>query len=91
MQRQYAWGNALVSQNRLINGIWTASFYGTDGHGSVRMLTDSDGVVTDTYDYDAFGNLVSSFGSTPNNYLYSGEPPSRRVFAQASAQCEERT
>lgn len=28
---------------------------------------------TDTYDYDAFGNLVHSTGSTPNNYLYSGE------------------
>jgi len=30
-------------------------------------------VVTDTYDYDAFGNLISRFGTTPNNYLYSGE------------------
>ncbi|PYX50242.1 MAG: hypothetical protein DMG76_35280 [Acidobacteria bacterium] len=26
-----------------------------------------------TYDYDAFGNLIHSTGSTPNNYLYSGE------------------
>jgi RHS repeat-associated protein len=29
--------------------------------------------VTDTYDYDAFGNLISSTGSTPNNYLFAGE------------------
>jgi len=28
---------------------------------------------TDTYDYDAFGNLIHSTGTTPNNYLYSGE------------------
>jgi len=28
---------------------------------------------TVTYDYDAFGNLIHSTGSTPNNYLYSGE------------------
>lgn len=28
---------------------------------------------TDTYDYDAFGNLISSTGTTPNNYLYRAE------------------
>ena len=28
---------------------------------------------TVTYDYDAFGILLHSTGSTPNNYLYSGE------------------
>ena len=73
VQRQYTYGNTLISQNQLIGGVWTASFYGFDGHGSVRMLTDKDGVVTDTFDYDAFGNLISRQGSTPNNYLYSGE------------------
>jgi RHS repeat-associated protein len=50
-----------------------AHFYGHDGQGSVRFLTDSNGVVTDRYDYDAFGNLISQTGGTPNNYLYSGE------------------
>jgi RHS repeat-associated protein len=49
------------------------SFYGFDGHGSVRYLTSPTGAVTDTYDYDAFGNLVSSTGTTPNNYLFAGE------------------
>ena len=39
----------------------------------MRFLTDSTGAVTDTYDYDAFGNLISSTGSTPNNYLFAGE------------------
>jgi len=28
---------------------------------------------TVTYDYDAFGNLIHSAGSTPNNYLFAGE------------------
>jgi len=39
----------------------------------VRFLTDSAGAVTDTYTYDAFGNLIERTGSTPNDYLYSGE------------------
>ena len=31
-----------------------------DGHGSVRALTDpTTGVVTDTYDYNALGNLIT--------------------------------
>jgi RHS repeat-associated protein len=57
----------------LINGNWVSSFYGLDGHGSVRFLTDTTGAITDTYTFDAFGNLIASTGSTPNNYLYAGE------------------
>ena len=34
---------------------WTLSFYGYDGLGSVRLLTDALGTVTDTYDYDVLG------------------------------------
>jgi RHS repeat-associated protein len=48
-------------------------YFGYDGQGSVRYLTDSDGNVTDTYDYDAFGNLLIRTGTTDNNYLYTGE------------------
>ena len=39
----------------------------------MRLLTDATGAVTDRYDYDAFGNIISQAGSTPNVYLYSGE------------------
>jgi RHS repeat-associated protein len=50
------------------------SFYGYDGSGSVRQLTSyATGQITDTDDYDAFGNKVNSTGTTPNNYLYRGE------------------
>jgi RHS repeat-associated protein len=71
--RTYAYGLERIDENQTISGTWTASFYGYDGHGSVRQLTNSAGVVTDTYDYDAFGNLINSSGSTPNNYLFAGE------------------
>src|SRR5579863_2656537 len=44
-----------------------------DGHGSVRAITDQNGGVTDTYDYDAFGVLIHQTGTTPNTTLYAGE------------------
>ena len=39
----------------------------------MRYLTDAAGAVTDTYTYDAFGNLIARTGTTPNDYLYAGE------------------
>ncbi|HMG75187.1 MAG TPA: hypothetical protein VK582_16930 [Pyrinomonadaceae bacterium] len=49
------------------------SFYQYDGQGSVRQVTNATGTITDGYDYDAFGNLIYHSGTTPNDYLYSGE------------------
>jgi RHS repeat-associated protein len=71
--RSYSYGLERINENQVLNSVWTPSFYGYDGHGSVRQLTNSSGAVTDTYDYDAFGNLINSTGSTPNNYLFAGE------------------
>jgi len=71
--RTYAYGLERISESQTLNATWTPSFYGYDGHGSVRQLTNLAGAVTDTYDYDAFGNLINSNGSTPNNYLFAGE------------------
>ena len=65
----YTIGADLVSQE--IDGEVYTYIY--DGHGTVRALANSKGKVTDTYTYDAFGNLISSTGSTANNYLYCGE------------------
>ena len=73
MQRQYTYGNAIISQRQLLSGSWTASFYATDGHGNVRQLTNESGIVTDTYTYDAFGKVIAGTGTTPNVYLYNGE------------------
>jgi len=69
VQRRYTYGLDLISQTQ--NAV--TSYFGYDGHGSVRQLSDSLGSVTDTYDYDAFGILISRAGLTVNHYLFCGE------------------
>ena len=78
----YVYGLEQISRKRNYSNsqgftVTETIYYVHDGHGSVRALTDPTGTVTDTYDYDAFGNLIhSSFTgatATPNNYLFAGE------------------
>ena len=65
----YVYGDDLISQERG-GGV---SYYHYDGLGSTRALTDDVEAATDTYTYEAFGNLLDSTGSTPNNYRFTGE------------------
>ena len=73
--RSYTYGLERISEAQPIQGAWTPSFYEYDGAGSVRQLTNlaANVTVTDTYEYDAFGNAINKTGATPNNYLYRGE------------------
>lgn len=48
-------------------------YYVIDGHQSVRALTDEAGTITDTYEYDAYGNLLQKTGTTENDFRYTGE------------------
>ncbi|MGD2183420.1 RHS repeat-associated core domain-containing protein [Lusitaniella coriacea] len=65
----YTYGLDLIEQERDGN----ESYYQVDGLGSTRGLTDENGNVTDTYTYDAYGNVVGSSGGTENSYLFAGE------------------
>jgi RHS repeat-associated protein len=58
----------LISQER--NG--TKSYFLTDALGSVRQLVSAQGNVTDTYSYDAFGNILTRTGTTINPYQFAG-------------------
>ncbi|MFA6545411.1 MAG: RHS repeat-associated core domain-containing protein [Limisphaerales bacterium] len=77
LNRVYTYGHDLLAQDRWSGTGWQASYYGYDGHGSVRFLTDATGQLTDSYEYDAFGKLIArtpnSELQTPNLYLYAGE------------------
>jgi RHS repeat-associated protein len=65
----YVYGADQVSQHRGA----VDHFPLMDGQMSVRHLTDGQGSVTDTYDYDAFGRTLRSVGNTPNDLLYNGQ------------------
>jgi len=69
--RTYTYGLQRISQDQIAGNV--LSYYQYDGGGSVRQLTNSVGQVTDSYEYDAFGNSFTKVGTTPNNYLYRGE------------------
>lgn len=72
--RRFVYGSqGPISMSQLINGQWVTSYFIYDGDGNVRALTDPNGNVTDTFDYDAFGNLINRTGNTPNNHLYHAE------------------
>ena len=49
------------------------SYYLSDALGSTRLLTDATGTVTDTYTYDAFGEIDTQSGTSDNAYLYTGQ------------------
>ena len=62
-------GNELISQAREGD----SRFYLYDSHSGTRQLTDEAGAVTDSYLYDAYGNVLKQMGDTENSYLYRGE------------------
>ncbi len=85
----YTIGHDQISQTNLSN--WNPAteswnqksevWFGTDGHGSVRVLYDAAAAmvmaagIQQIYHFDAYGNLLGfpSNGTPLTNYLYSGE------------------
>src|SRR6266568_2240991 len=49
-----------------------AYYYLFDGLGSIVGLTDSNGTLVSTYQYDPYGNLTSSTGSVANPWRFAG-------------------
>ena len=54
---------------------WTNGFIHDDALGSIRMITDGSGAVTDSRAYAAFGACkIAEVGSDPLPYGFAGEP-----------------
>ena len=49
-----------------------ASFYLFDGLGATTQLANNVGLVTDSYLYDSFGNVLLTGGSTMNPFRFAG-------------------
>ena len=66
----YLYGDDLIQQSQASAN---ERYYLYDGLGSTRLLSDSTGSITDTYDYEAFGSVLNQSGATQNNYQFTGE------------------
>jgi RHS repeat-associated protein len=66
---RYVFGNGLISETR--NGV--KRFVLHDGAGDTRALVDTGGTVTDTFAYDAWGNIIGGGNSAAASHLYRGE------------------
>jgi len=64
--REYLPGISFTQEN--------STYYYHHNHlGTVRFLTDSEGEILQTYDYDAFGNLLTSEITLTQPYRYVGK------------------
>jgi RHS repeat-associated protein len=73
--RAYSYGLALISQQEFDQSHLPSELYYfvSDGHGSTRLLVDTNGAAQGTFAYDAYGTLVASNGTPATTHLYSGE------------------
>jgi RHS repeat-associated protein len=62
---EYTYGNDLLSDG--------SHNFLTDALGSTRGLVDSAEVLTDSYDYKAYGELSNHEGTSENGFLFTGE------------------
>ncbi len=53
-------------------GVGQSYYYHPDALGSTRELTDANGDVVATYNYDAFGNTIASTGTIENPFRFTG-------------------
>ncbi len=66
---RYVYANTLLAR---IDASGNAVYYGFDGTGNTRLLTNGSGQVVGTYDYSAFGLPRGATGSTPNPFQFGG-------------------
>lgn len=65
----YLFGDDLIAQTR--GGL--THYVLADGLGDTRALVDTAGAVSDTFAYDAWGNVLSRSGGTTVDHLHHGE------------------
>ncbi|KAB2841040.1 MAG: hypothetical protein F9K47_12240, partial [Burkholderiales bacterium] len=69
----YTFGEDLLQLSRAGQGTFYHRIPLTDPLGAVRLLVDETGSVSDSYTYDAWGNVTARTGTTVNPYKFQGE------------------
>ena len=79
---EYHWGDRLISADDGAND----RFYHFDASRNTRLLTNESGTVSDSWDYDAFGNVRKRTGTADSPYGFAGEwqaQPEELVYLRA--------
>jgi RHS repeat-associated protein len=63
---------ARVDEPLAMQGGSTTSYYEADGNCSITSLSNTSGVLAQTYTYDSYGNQTASSGSLTNFFRYAG-------------------
>jgi len=71
MVARYVFGSGIDEPLAVSRGTST-EFYQADGLGSVTSLSTTAGVVSDSFVYDSFGNVISSTGTFSQPFRYTG-------------------
>jgi RHS repeat-associated protein len=66
----YVYGGDLLAQREANS---PNTYYHADGLGSVRAMSDSTGVISTRYSYDAFGRTRAQEGLARNPYQFTGQ------------------
>jgi YD repeat-containing protein len=84
--RVYTYGLQRISEDQLIENEWKSSFYGYDGSGSVRNLTDLAGQITDTYELRRLWESDRANGNEPEQLSLSRRIVRRRPEAEVAGE-----
>ena len=79
MDTAYSYGNERLTNERF-NG-WTG-YYTYDPRGSVSGVTDSEGMIWQSYRYDGYGNITFGKPEYNNVYAYNAESYNPNVDVQ---------
>ena len=69
----WVYGNELLSQSSIVGSVQFELNLHTDGMASVRKVSNSNGELTDSFEFDAFGSELNRAGSSDIDHRYRGE------------------
>ena len=71
MTARYTQNLAIDDPLSMVRG-GSAYYYHKDALGSITAMTDVNGQVAQTYEYDSFGNIANQTGNIENPFTYTG-------------------